>query len=234
MFAKVFVLLLDRSLKIFSLLDNNKSDSIRSPSVWQEIEFSVWVPGNIETHCTVCCISDLSYLCWPPVLEARSTALRTVTISSSLARSYQVFTWRRHPRLRGGERDLARSASTARRPGAWPHQDGETWPWLSQLGGGGDSKSPLSLWRPLTMANFTHNPAPASPFKMRFRNMIFDLKKATPLLLTATLRTEKLFLVQWAGSICDQGNSNTISPPPKYHHDHHPDDVFPERDLSPE
>ena len=95
----------------------------------------------------------------------------------------------------------------------------------------GRFKTPLSLWR---LANFTHNPAPASPFKMRFRNMIFDLKKATPLLLTATLRTEKLFLVQWAGSICDQGNSNTISPPPKYHHDHHPDDVFPERDLSPE
>ena len=50
MFAKVFVLLLDLSLKIFSLLDNNKSDSIRSPSVWQEIEFSVWVPANIEPN----------------------------------------------------------------------------------------------------------------------------------------------------------------------------------------
>ena len=50
MFAKVFVLLLDLSLKIFSRLDNNKSDSIRSPSVWQEIEFSVWVPANIEAN----------------------------------------------------------------------------------------------------------------------------------------------------------------------------------------
>ena len=51
------------------------------------------------------------FLYWPPVLEGRSTALRTVTMSSCLGRSYQVFTCSRHPRLPGGERDLERSVS---------------------------------------------------------------------------------------------------------------------------
>ena len=67
-----------------------------------------------------------TYLYWPPVLGGRSTALSTVTIISSLVRSYQVFTWNtvRHentglglklkcftcnlqPRFLGGDRERA-------------------------------------------------------------------------------------------------------------------------------
>ena len=70
----------------------------------------------------------ITHLYWPPVLGGRSTALSTVTIISSLVLSYQVFTCSKviiniillliiiitfhptcslHPRLRGGDLDLA-------------------------------------------------------------------------------------------------------------------------------
>ena len=55
--------------------------------------------------------SCLFYLYWPPVLDGRSTALRTVTMSSLRALSYQVFTWSLQPRFLCGGPLMVMSSS---------------------------------------------------------------------------------------------------------------------------